>query len=176
MEEQLKDNIKPSPKEMYDALAHQIEREDNLVNNRINWFLASQGFLFAAVGVIISSELHVVTKVLSIAIIAALGISIGVIIKSGVKGADLAIEKLRKQWNHTEVFFRGYFPPPFGMGRARDLGGVPRTWLPRIIIMFWFLILVAVLVGLLKPEYFEMKSSPQKIIIQCSNHNNLEKE
>ena len=45
-----------SKKDIYDALAHQIEREDNLVSNRVNWFLAFQGFLYAATGTIISSE------------------------------------------------------------------------------------------------------------------------
>ncbi len=176
MEEQLKHSKKPSLKEMYDALAHQIEREDNLVNNRINWFLASEGFLFAAAGVIISCELHIVTKVLCVEIIAALGICIGIIIKSGIKGAELASEKLREEWKKKEVFFREFFPPPYGTGRACDLGRKPRTWLPIIIIIFWFVIFIAVSLGLRKPEYLEIKSEPQKIIIQCSNHNNLEKE
>jgi len=45
-------------KDKYDALVHQITREDNLVSNRINWFLAFQGFLYAATGAIISSKLE----------------------------------------------------------------------------------------------------------------------
>ncbi len=147
MEKQFNDNTTPSFKEMYDALAHQIEREDDLVNNRVNWFLVSQGFLFATVGVILDSELTFDTKVLSVKAIAVLGALMGVIISLGLRGADIALKGLRKRWAHMDKFYSRYFPPPCGQGWACHLGGLPRKLIPFLLIVAWVIVFLYVLIN-----------------------------
>jgi hypothetical protein len=80
------------------SLAHQIEREDSLVCNRINWFLVSQGFLFAAAAVIITSEIKECSRTIAIETISFLGGLIGIIVLVGVIGAEISIWSLRKRW------------------------------------------------------------------------------
>ena len=137
MEKQLKDNIKPSPKEMYDALAHQIEREDNLVNNRINWFLVAQGFLFATVGLIMDSNLENCWKTGATKGIAILGGLIVVSVLFGVVGAEISLCNLRKRWKKMEKNYIGYFPPPFGRGCASVFGCIPRIFMPFVLVIAW---------------------------------------
>ena len=40
---------------LYDVLRKQIEHEDNLISARVNWFVASQSFLFSAYAIILSN-------------------------------------------------------------------------------------------------------------------------
>ena len=40
-------------KQQYDAIAHQIDREDSLINYRLTWTLTLNGFLFAALGFLV---------------------------------------------------------------------------------------------------------------------------
>lgn len=133
-------NVNPSLKEMYDALAYQIEREDNLVNNRVNWFLVTQGFLFAAVGVILGSELTFDTKVLFVKAIAVLGALMGIIIALGVLGAEIALEKLREHWTSNKNCLSIYFPPPCGGAMACFFGCLPRRLIPVLITCAWAIV------------------------------------
>lgn len=132
---------KPSNKEKYDALSHQIEREDGLVCNRINWFLGSQGFFFAAAGVILASEkIKISSRILSIKAIAILGCFIGIVVLVGIIGAEISICYLRNRWVSTESNYCDSFPPPYGKGCAWVLGLVPRYGIPFAIIIAWIII------------------------------------
>jgi hypothetical protein len=133
----------PSMKEIYDALAHQIEREDSLVCNRINWFLVSQGFLFAAAGVIITSGTSGIkecSRIIAIKIIAFLGGLIGIIVFVGVIGAEISIWSLRKRWKNMESDYIEFFSPPYGKGLASALGCFPRSFIPIVIVSAWIYI------------------------------------
>ncbi len=128
----------PSMKEIYDALAHQIEREDSLVCNRINWFLVSQGFLFAAAGVIITSGIKEYSRIIAIIkTIAFLGSIIGIIVFVGVIGAELSIWSLKKRWKSMESNYIEFFPPPYGERWASFLGCFPRSFIPIAIVSAW---------------------------------------
>lgn len=129
--------MKPTRKDIYDAIAHQIEREDNLVNNRVNWFLVAQGFLFATVGLIIDSKLENCWKTEATKGIAILGGLIGVSVLFGVVGAEISICNLRKCWKKMEKNYTDYFPPPFGRGCASVFGCIPRIFMPFVLVIAW---------------------------------------
>ena len=124
-------------KEKYDALVHQITREDNLVSNRINWFLAFQGFLYAATGAIISSELEPCKIVYAVKAIACFGIIVAAIVVFGVIGAEISIHSLRKHWKNMESDYIDLFPHPYGKGIASFFGALPRFLLPAAVILAW---------------------------------------
>jgi len=130
----------PSMKEIYDALAHQIEREDSLVCNRINWFLVSEGFLFAAAGVIITSGIKECWRIIAIKTIGFFGGLVGIIVFVGVIGAEISIWSLRKRWKSMESNYIEFFPPPYGRGWASALGCFPRSFIPIGIVSAWIYI------------------------------------
>ncbi len=47
----------------YQYLAHQIEREDGLVNTRLNWMLTTQGLFFAALALLADMNRILVQRV-----------------------------------------------------------------------------------------------------------------
>lgn len=130
----------PSIKDKYDALSYQIEREDSLVCNRINWFLGSQGFLFAAAGVILASEIEICSRILAIKAIALLGGFIGIVVLVGIIGAEISISNLKKCWLREKSNYSSFFPPPYGEGCAGVLGLFPRYGIPIAIIFSWIII------------------------------------
>jgi hypothetical protein len=138
------------------------------VNNRINWFLATQGFLFASICVLISSELNPFTKLLSIEAIAGLGSSIGFLIYSGVRGATIALNDLKDRWIHleSELPDKYLFAPPCGDDRACKLGSMPRKYIPFLIMVSWLIIAVSVWLSYKYwPAYLETVGKVQQIIV-----------
>ena len=127
----------PTKKEIYDSIAHQIEREDSLVNNRINWFLVSQGFFFAAAGLIIDSELEKCWKIFATRGIAGIGIIMGVGVLFGVAGAEISLSRIKDHWKRIENEYAAYFPPPYGKGCASKFGCVPRFLIPLVLVVAW---------------------------------------
>ena len=43
-------NVTDEKKQRYEFIAHQINREDELVNKRLTWILTLNGFLLASLG------------------------------------------------------------------------------------------------------------------------------
>ncbi len=125
---------------IYDALADQIKREDNLVNNRVSWFLASQGFLFAAAAVIIDSGLNPHQQIYAAQFIAAFGILLSISVLFGVRGAHVSLKELKKRWEEIESDYDEFFPPPYGKDPAWTLGCIPRFSIPVFLIIAWTII------------------------------------
>lgn len=130
----------PRRKDSYDAIVKQIEREDTLVNNRVNWFLVTQGFLLATVGIIVDAEIEKCWQLYASKGIAILSVFIGGCVLLGVIGAEISICKLRKRWNRMERDYIGHFPPPYGKGVASIFGSMPRILLPIGLIAAWIII------------------------------------
>lgn len=51
----MNDNPVP-PADYYGAVRGQIEHEDTLISQRLNWFLMSQSFLFTAYAIVVSNS------------------------------------------------------------------------------------------------------------------------
>jgi hypothetical protein len=75
----------------YDRYCRQIDKEDNLMDQRINWLLMSQSILFAAVGVSDASIAKITLKVVPFV---GIGCSLG--IGSSILAALLSLTRYRK--------------------------------------------------------------------------------
>ena len=58
----------------YDRYCRQIDKEDDLINQRINWLLVSQSILFAALGI---SNRTILDVTLEVALV-GIGVSVGI--------------------------------------------------------------------------------------------------
>ena len=129
---------------IYDALSDQIKREDKLVSNRVSWFLASQGFLFAAAAVVINSDLESCQKIYAAKFIATFGCLISISVLIGVIGAQFSLIKLKERWDGIESDYDKFFPPPYGKNPAWLLGCIPRFCIPALLIIAWTIIFFGV--------------------------------
>ena len=119
----------------YEYLAHQIEREDSLINTRITWMLTFEGFLFAALALVANKENigTAVYKVLKYAL-PLMGIAVGMLAFLGVQAALSALEVLKNRWDPEK--FKGY-PQPFGGPRPHAFGALYSQGLPLVVIVTW---------------------------------------
>jgi hypothetical protein len=120
----------------YEYIAFQIDREDNLVNQRLTWTLQLNGFLFAALALIgseMDKKLHdVLLNVLPIA-----GFTVSFAGLLGVIAANLSMENLKSQWTSKKDV---RWPRPFGNPTAFTLGLAPSVALPLVLSGAWLYI------------------------------------
>lgn len=134
----------------YRIVRGQIEHEDNLIGLRLNWFLASQSFLFTAYAIVLSnlhggglpaggpedSRLLVLRALPAIAIISA-----ALILFTVIDGL-LAMNNLRRLLRAylPDADARG-FPPIQGANYTRILGAIAPICLPVVFGTAWLVIL-----------------------------------
>ncbi len=77
--------------DQYDRYCRQIDKEDTLIDQRVNWLLVSQSILFAALGLTRQniSDLFLV-------VIPAVGIACSVFIGASIYGAALSLQHYRR--------------------------------------------------------------------------------
>ncbi|MDN3689046.1 hypothetical protein [Cyclobacterium jeungdonense] len=122
----------------YEYTTDQIDRENKLINFRLTWMLAIQGFLFTALFLKTETENYVNDQRLTI-IIPAIGIFISIIGFLGVLGAFQAINDLKKMYENFG--FKGY-PSPYGKKISVQLGRLPCYGYPIILLIVWLFILI----------------------------------
>jgi hypothetical protein len=134
---------------LYDALRDQIKHEDDLISQRVNWFMASQSFLFSAYAIVLSglskqndhevaSQKHLL--VLMIPVLAAI---VCVLAWVTVLAGELAIGCLRKSFEPlTQTAHAAGLPPIQGVRRNQKLGMTPPLLLPLVFLTVWTLMLV----------------------------------
>lgn len=142
-------NSPVSPLDLYHTVRGQIEHEDNLVSQRLSWFLASQSFLFTAYAITLNGPIQLHFKDLeaqerllmhllpSIAIVSA-----GLIWLSILAGFA-AMRKLRENYYaHCESRIPNGFPPIQTTGRALLGGQLGPVILPLLFLGVWLVLLV----------------------------------
>lgn len=122
----------------YEYLAKQIEREDSLVNTRITWMLTSQGFLFAALALIVNKDARAELYKILVFILPLTGASLSLIGLFGVYAANSALRKLKAKWPDIED---DKFVRPFGGKTASFIGNIPCYSLPVTMCIIWLFIL-----------------------------------
>ncbi len=138
-----------SPLEHYRIVRSQIEHEDNVINQRLNWFLASQSFLFTANAMVLnapatplfpqfSDTVRLLTLLVPIvAFCSCLMIHITMI--AGV----LALRNLHEVVGQPpDVQEIGPLPPIHGSAVTRTLGLVGPLLLPFLFLIVWMLLFV----------------------------------
>ncbi len=90
-------------KNRYDIIAHQINREDSLINYRLTWTLTTNGFLFAALGFLSNKEpadQKIIELFHSALPVAGFFISLAGLL--GVLAALIQMKYLTKLWSDLE--------------------------------------------------------------------------
>lgn len=120
-------------RELYKLYASRIDRQDNLINQRLGWMLTSQGFMFAAVGVMLNSTNQILQNLAKI--VTYVGISVSIIGFMGAFGAWLAIHELIK--SETVKKDMKDFPRLIGGKTASFFGFTPAICIPIVLFFAW---------------------------------------
>lgn len=129
-----------SVKEFYDYAVRQLERELNLINNRLSWMLTFQGLLFAAIALVAHKDTEQATRVVFRNVIPTIGIVVAFLALAGVHAAHLSIKDIKTKWKQKLGHWE--FSPAFGTSTSSILGRVPSYGIPISIAIAWFLFLI----------------------------------
>jgi len=119
----------------YEYLVHQVEREDGLVDTRLNWMLTTQGLLFAALALLAGRDTDPEIRDMLAFLLPSTGILLSVISFLGVAGASKALCDLKSKWEKSDYYSEA--PLPYGERSAFYLGLVPRLCLPLLFLWAW---------------------------------------
>lgn len=123
----------------YEQLAHQIEREDGLINTRIQWMLTFQGFLFTAIAIGENANGSNANFIAGLRyIIPIVGIIVGLLAFLAVQAALSALMELKALWN--PFLYNGY-PRPYGRQTQHSHGAAYSLGIPVVMICTWTVIL-----------------------------------
>jgi hypothetical protein len=137
-----------TPLDLYRAIRGQIEHEDNLITQRLNWFLASQSFLFSGYAIVLNMpvELRAGTARFRtfLDLIPIIAIIVGMLIWIGVLGGLLAMRRLRLGGAvRCRALFETGFPPIQGSDGTRWMGRTAPAMLPPIFVIAWSILLAS---------------------------------
>lgn len=179
----------PSIEFYYSEISRQVEREDSLINNRLNWFLTSAGLLFAAFAVTVSSESEALSHarhalVLSVLfILPILGFIVSYCALVSVRAAERALNQLKKAWaEHVNSFFKDiegdahdgtcddhrYFPRPYGDEIAWIGGHHFNRALPLFTGLTWLGLLQSSSMFILKIELYQASVRYRELLLGIS--------
>jgi hypothetical protein len=133
-------------KELFELLREQITHEDSLVNQRLNWLLLSQAFLFAAFTSLITGDI----KDSNMETLAPFGIAIvgglfSIYSFNGLRAAYMSLRNLRETWyaingQETEQGIQKGFPKITWTGKKGQKAIKTATSTPAIILTIWWLV------------------------------------
>jgi hypothetical protein len=142
---------------LYTMLREQIQHEDHLINHRINWLLAAQGFLFLAYATILSSGQAISYKDAVLVIIGLFGFMIGIMVFLSVMSASYSLKLLRATWRERrdccgafpQIMFNGkWYFGVIGSGSSIALVSM-LAWLFVMVITFSSIWTLPTLIGAL---------------------------
>jgi hypothetical protein len=119
----------------YEYVVHQVERENSLVDTRLNWMLTIQGLLFAALALLAGNDTDPDIRDMLTFLLPWTGILLSVISFLGVAGASFALLGLKTDWEKSDDY--GKAPLPYGKPLAFCLGLIPRLCLPLLFLWAW---------------------------------------
>jgi hypothetical protein len=133
----------PDTKELFDMVLRLLEREDQLVNSRMTWYLTIQGFIVASVALSFTGkfESHPYLQIPATILLSTLGIAISAVVFVSVGRARDNKNKIGKMWEKVYKPEAKLFPDPRG----------ERTWLrnltpglavPVIFVVFWIMVII----------------------------------
>jgi hypothetical protein len=138
-----------SPLERYRIVRSQIEHEDNVISQRLNWFVAGQSFLFTANAMVLNApptplfpQFRETVRLLTLLIPIVAVCSCLMVLTTVIAGA-LALRNLRefasRQPDLQEI---GSLPPIHGGVLTRTLGLGGPLLLLLLFLIVWMLLLV----------------------------------
>jgi hypothetical protein len=153
---------------LYERLAHQIEREDGLVNIRLGWMLATQGLLFTAFALVVGKDIALETYKLMKWLMPLMGAGIALFTLFGVLGAHWALWHLKEKWHDNKgiTFNPDKHIRPFGDMVASSLGFIPSLSLPLVFIIAWSIINTRLPQQNTMPEATNVNSAVQTPVVK----------
>jgi hypothetical protein len=123
------------PKELSDwvgNLAHQVEREDGLVHQRVTWMIQLEGFLFA--GLALKERTPPIPLLVVMALV---GITCACTTLLGVSAARRALNDLVVAFETIPEETRRHLVRPFGRRKDNSYGKITSAALPMVIVAAW---------------------------------------
>jgi hypothetical protein len=85
--------------------AHQIEREDGLISNRLTWMLTFQGFLFLSAAAVLASDVAPLQRRLFVTTAAILGFLVCIIAIVSISAAVASITRICTCWENIKASY-----------------------------------------------------------------------
>jgi hypothetical protein len=155
-----------SAMEAYSLVRQQIEHEDELVNQRVNWLLFSQAFFFGTFATILTTGTVPIDQSLMIDLIATTGIVLCICAFSSILAAMESHGRLTKFWRDSED--RIGFPQISGVTKQANIsllksnGSIFAGGIPLLITLLWLLVLLFV-----SFSYIAIFVTPVAVISLC---------
>lgn len=121
---------------IYGHLRRHVVHEDELINNRLNWLVFSQTFLFVAYGTAESNKLWTLRSSIPL-----VGIAMNILTFLSIYGAVRAMRALREYWRDKKKehkIVKDEFPPLQGKDKALGLGLFAPCFVPLAFLVCWF--------------------------------------
>jgi len=138
-----------SPLEHYRIIRSQIEHEDNVINQRLSWFVAAQAFLFTANAMVLNApptplfpQFRATVRLLTL-LVPIVSVCSCLVLYTTVIAGVLALRNLREfASRRADLQETGHLPPIHGSSVTRTLGLAVPLLLPILFLVVWMLLLV----------------------------------
>ena len=128
----------------YQILRQQLEHEDNLVTQRLSWFLGSQAFLFSAFAIVLNAPMQSRfgdrEPIIFFRLIPIMAIGVALLIWLAVLAGIMAMRRLRRRAVSRPEF--DGFPPIQGDFHTRLMGQAAPVLLPPFFVVVWCILLI----------------------------------
>ena len=130
--------------EYYQLIRSQIEHEDNLINQRLSWFVAAQAFLFSAYAILLNAPSQVrlqrfaTQQEILFSLIPLVAIGASILTYVTVIAAMLAMANLRRLLEgHMKEEESALLPPVQGYRQTLLLGQASPILMPFLFMISW---------------------------------------
>src|SRR5918998_3991634 len=130
--------------EYYQLIRSQIEHEDNLINQRLSWFVAAQAFLFSAYAILLNappqvrSQKFATQQEILFSLIPLVAIGASILTYITVIAAMLAMANLRRLLErHMNEEESALLPPVQGYRQTLLLGQASPILMPFLFMVSW---------------------------------------
>jgi hypothetical protein len=141
----------------YKFLREKVRREDDLTNQRTTWSMQFQGFLVAAMALLLSSSKWTggmtagieFLRLLTFPAIGLMGLSLACMTRAGVAASRDAIIKVKSYWqcyvDRDLQIVPSRAPRTYGRWQQHQIGTRYVLWIPTMFLLFWSVYLSALL-------------------------------
>lgn len=139
----------PTTKDMFDMVLRLLDREDQLINSRMTWYLSIQGFIIASIALTFTDkfESYLGLERPGIIALSILGIAISVVVFIAVCRARKAKKEIYLKWDKLDENEKKFFPDPRGERKPGWLSVLtPGQTVPIIFVIFWVVVIIGVCV------------------------------
>jgi len=135
--------------QLFDAVLRLLDREDQLTNSRMTWYLTIQGFIIAGVSLIFTSkvDLHENLQKPAIVLLSFLAATISIVVLISVLRARKAKKEVREKWANHISDDKDSFPDPVGDTSFWSFA-TPGQSVPVILLVFWAFIIIGAVLGI----------------------------